>query len=102
MTTSKPSKPEDEYFARVELEKKQKQAEEHRKELDDEEHLRLKELHWMRCPKCGMELHPIVFRGVTVDKCFHCQGVFLDDGELDKIAGHESGFLPGLMSLFHS
>lgn len=100
MTAPKPSKPEDEYFVRVECEKKRKLAEEIQRQLNEEERLRLKDLHWMRCPKCGMELHPIVFRGVTLDKCFQCQGLYLDDGELDKIAGKKSGFLPGLMSLF--
>jgi len=99
--TIKPSKPESEYFAKVETEKKRKLAEERRKALDEAEQIRLKETHWMRCPKCGLELHSVVFRGVTVDKCFHCHGIYLDEGELEKIAGKADGFLPGLMSLFH-
>ena len=100
--SQKPSKPEDEYFARVETEKKRKLAEEHRRELDEAQKAELKELHWMRCPKCGMELHPMVYKGVTIDKCFHCHGVFLDDGELEKIGGKSDGFIPALMSLFHT
>ncbi len=100
MSTPTPSKPEDEYFSKIEAEKKKKLSEEIKQALDAEERKKLKEAHWMHCPKCGMDLHAVVFRGVTVDKCFGCQGVFLDDGELEKIAGEESGFLPGLMSLF--
>ena len=100
MSAIKPGKPETEYFARIEAEKKKKIADEMRAALDDAEHQRLKELHWMRCPKCGMELHSMVFRGVNLDKCFHCEGVFLDQGELEKVAGRENGFLPGLLSLF--
>lgn len=98
--TNKPSRPEDEYFVRVEAEKMRQLSEEHHRQLDEAERARLKALHWMRCPKCGMELRPIVFRGVTVDKCFTCNGMYLDDGEIEKIAGKASGFLPGFMSLF--
>jgi hypothetical protein len=96
----KPSHTEEEYFAKVEAEKKKKLSEEGRKKLTKEDEERLKALHWMRCPKCGMELHPIPYRGITLDKCFHCQGVYLDDGELEKIAGQEGGFLKGVLSLF--
>lgn len=100
MTLEKPSQTEEEYFARIEAEKKKKLAEQKKTQLSTEEREREKALHWMHCPKCGMELHPIPFRAVTIDKCFHCHGVFLDDGELEKIVGKESGFLKGLMSLF--
>lgn len=68
--------------------------------LQEAEKIKLKELHWMRCPKCGMELHAILFKGVTIDKCFGCHGVFLDDGELEALAGKESGFISGVLSLF--
>ena len=98
----KPSHTEEEFFARVEAEKKKKLAEDSRKKLTEEEKARLKSLHWMRCPKCCMELHAVPYKGVTLDKCFQCHGVFLDDGELEKIAGEESGFLTGVLSLFKS
>ena len=42
----------------------------------------LKQLHQMRCPKCGMELKEIEVRGVQVDRCFSCNGTWLDAGEL--------------------
>ncbi len=102
MTIPKPSQSEEEYFARLEAEKKKKLAEERGKRLSESELEQLKSLHWMHCPKCGMELHPIPYQDVTLDKCFHCQGVFLDDGELEKIAGREGGFLKGVLSLFRS
>jgi hypothetical protein len=102
MTISKPSQTEEEYFARVEAEKKKKLAEEALRKLTEEQQRRMKELHWMHCPKCGMELHPVPYKGVTLDKCFNCHGVFLDDGELEKVAGSESGFLKGVLSLFKS
>lgn len=96
----KPTTTEDEYFAREEAEKKKRLAQQKQAELEIQEKERLKQLHWMHCPKCGMELHPILFKGVTIDKCFGCHGVFLDDGELEKVAGGESGFMKGLTSLF--
>lgn len=98
--TLKPTTAEDEYFAREEAEKKKRLAQQKQAELEIQEKERLKQLHWMHCPKCGMELHPILFKGVTIDKCFGCNGVFLDDGELEKVAGGESGFMKGMLSLF--
>ncbi|HSA58946.1 MAG TPA: zf-TFIIB domain-containing protein [bacterium] len=100
MTTQKPSHTEEEYFAKVEAEKKKRLADEIARKLSQEEQRKLKALHWMRCPKCGMELHSIPFKGVTIEKCFSCQGIFLDDGELEKVAGKEEGFLTSVLSLF--
>lgn len=97
---TKPSTSEEEFFAREEAEKKKRMAKENAEKMEESEKAKLKELHWMRCPKCGMELHPILFKGVTIDKCFECNGVYLDDGELEKLAGTESGFLKGISSLF--
>jgi len=43
----------------------------------------------MHCPKCGMTLQTITYRGVEVDRCFSCNGTWLDEGELEKIAEYE-------------
>ncbi len=69
--------------------------------LDDTQRAALRELHYMHCPKCGASLQEIVFRGVRIDKCFGCGGVFLDDGELEELAGNP-GFFEALRSLFSS
>ncbi|MCX4243294.1 TFIIB-type zinc ribbon-containing protein [Paraliomyxa miuraensis] len=61
-------------------------------ELSDEERERLRALHWMCCPKCGLALDEITFRDVKVDKCFSCGGVYLDDGELEQLAGKPGWF----------
>ncbi len=68
-------------------------------DLEDQERRRLKALHWMRCPKCGAELEEIVFRAVKVDKCFGCGGVYLDDGELEQLAG-KPGWLEAMRLFF--
>lgn len=100
MTYGKPSVPEEEYFARVEAEKLKNIALERAGQLSKKQKEDLRKAHWMHCPKCGMELHPVPYRGVTLDKCFHCKGVYLDEGELEKVAGGENGFLDGVLSLF--
>ena len=96
----KPSEREEEYFARIEFEKKKKlEGEKHRK-LKEEDKKRLKELHYMRCPKCGMELIEIDYKGIKVDKCSECEGVWLDAGELEAISRFEKTNLDKLFSVF--
>ncbi len=76
---------EDEYFARVEFDRVKKIADENAAKMKQQELDELRKLHWMRCPKDGMELIEIEFMGVKVDKCTHCGGIFLDAGELDHL-----------------
>ena len=64
-----------------------KLAAEQKKSLAQAERDKLKQLHQMRCPKCGMELKEIEVRGVQVDRCFSCNGPWLDAGELEKLGG---------------
>jgi uncharacterized protein len=96
----KPSEKEEEYFARQEMERKKKAEEEKLKQFAEEEKIRLKELHHMRCPKCGMELNEIEYKDVHVDKCFNCEGIWLDAGELETIAKFEKRSMDKLFSLF--
>jgi predicted Zn-ribbon and HTH transcriptional regulator len=95
-----PSDKEEEYFARLELARKKKIEEEKLKRIAEEEKRNLKELHYMRCPKCGMELKEIDFKDIIVDKCFSCDGVWLDAGELDAVAKLEKGALDKLFGVF--
>ena len=100
-TPGKASQSEDEYFVREDAEKKRKLALQAAKDAVAAEKQRLKDLHWMRCPKCGMELHEIDFRGVDVDVCFNCNGVFLDQGELQTIVTRETqGVMSSILNLF--
>ena len=39
----------------------------------------------MNCPRCSSPLHPRVKKGVEIDYCNSCGGIWLDAGELDKI-----------------
>jgi hypothetical protein len=96
----KPSSVEDEYFARQEFERKKKLESEANKNMAAAERSRLKELHHMRCPKCGMNLIEIDYKHLKIDKCSSCDGVWLDAGELDEIAADQTGKFGGFLKLF--
>ena len=95
-----PSEKEEEYFARMEFERKKKLEEEKYKKFIEGEKKRLKELHYMKCPKCGMELIEIKYQGIKVDKCWACEGIWLDAGELKAISKFEKTGLDKLFSVF--
>ena len=86
MEFQKPSNQEEEYFAREELELKRKLARQQRDALAEQEKERLKALHFMKCPRCGMDLHLVHHGDLDLETCFNCRGVWLDAGELDRIA----------------
>jgi len=96
----KPSENEEEYIARMEFEKKKKAEMGKQNKLDQEEKKRLKELHFMKCPKCGMELIEIDYRGTKIDECSQCRGVWLDAGELAAISKFEKSALDKFFSIF--
>ncbi|MHC4589258.1 MAG: zf-TFIIB domain-containing protein, partial [Planctomycetota bacterium] len=102
MSPQKPRETEEEYFLKVQVQKLKEHAEKVRQAKAQKELKKLKELHWMRCPKCGMELEEITYREIKIDKCFSCGGVFLDDGELEAVAASEGsgGVLAGLSRIF--
>ena len=96
----KPSKPEDEYFAKQELERRKKWAEEQRAKMATAEKERLKEMHFMKCPKCGMDLATLEFHGIKIDKCASCGGSWFDAGEIEQLLQHEKGMFDKVMSIF--
>lgn len=96
----KASKKEEEYFARMDYERKKKFEEERHRKLAEEEKKRLKDLHYMRCPKCGMELIEIDYKGIKVDKCSECEGIWLDAGELEAVSMLEKSGLDKLFGVF--
>jgi hypothetical protein len=97
--SDKPSGHEEEYFARENAERLRKLAAEERSMLADSEKEALKKAHWMKCPKCGLDLRPLVYRGIEVDRCFSCQGTWLHGGEFEKLAGHD-GAVQAILNLF--
>jgi len=98
--TGSPSEKEDEYFIRMDFEKKKKLEEEKHRKLGKEEKKKLKGLHFMRCPKCGMELIEIYYKGVHTDKCSECGGIWLDAGEFETLSKTDKSTLSGLFRMF--
>lgn len=96
----KPSEQEEEHFARMEYERKKKIEGEKHKNLAEGDKKRLKELHYMRCPKCGMELIEIDYKEIKVDRCSECEGIWLDAGELETVSKLEKSGLDKLFSVF--
>ncbi len=96
----KPSEKEDEYIARMEFERKKQIEMEKQKKLAQEEKNKLKDLHFMKCPKCGMELIEIDYKGIKIDECSQCRGVWLDAGELSSVSRMEKGTLDKFFSIF--
>jgi 5-methylcytosine-specific restriction endonuclease McrA len=87
MTTEKPSRNEEEYFARLEAERMERKRAEQARLAEDAE----RKSHYLRCPKCGGNLQTIDVSRVQVDQCPECHGVWLDAGEMDHIMHAEKG-----------
>ncbi|MDP8224941.1 MAG: zf-TFIIB domain-containing protein [Candidatus Lernaella stagnicola] len=92
---------EQEYFARIEFERRKKLLDEEHARMQQVERENLKKKHWMRCPKCGMEMVELEFETVKIDKCTECGGIYLDDGELSQLLQKKNeGFLNRFTKMF--
>ena len=49
----------------------------------------LKKAHWLCCPKCGQAMETRDHKGVEVEVCTMCEGVFFDRGELEGLLEKE-------------
>jgi len=91
MSSDKPSTNEEEYFKKLEFERKKQWEKERASKMNVAEKQKLKDLHFMKCPKCGMDLHAIELEGISLDRCVSCQGTFFDNGELESLLGKKEG-----------
>ncbi len=57
MSPDKPTKSEDEYFAREDAEKMKRLKEKVKQEVLEEQRQNAKVICYMKCPKCGGDLH---------------------------------------------
>lgn len=80
-TDEKPSRNEDEYFARQNLEKIQ----EMRQKLDAERKKAERTAHFNKCPRCGGDLAEHHSEHVKIDECPDCGGIWLDKGEFEQL-----------------
>jgi len=97
MTVEKPSDREEEFFQKLD----QKKVSQIRSDLDkkraEEERRKRKEIHWMKCPKCGSDLREISHQNVMIDSCTECKGIWLDMGELNLLIEGQSQFNKGFV-----
>jgi uncharacterized protein len=78
----KPSRNEDEYFAKQNAEI----IREMRAKLDKERKKADRSAHHNKCPRCGADLKEQHVENVKIDECKDCGGVWLDHGELEQLA----------------
>jgi uncharacterized protein len=83
----KPSRNEDEYFAKRDAELIKAQ----RARLDTERSQLERQAHYMKCPKCGADLKEREHHHVKVDVCPECNGMWLDAGEIDMVRNIDRG-----------
>ncbi len=81
----KPSENEEKFFKEHELKLRMERLQHEQKALAESEKRRLKELHYMHCPKCGQKLTTENYGAVEVDVCPSCKGMWLDAQELEAI-----------------
>ena len=68
----------------------------------ESERKRLRDQHFMKCPKDGHDMKEEVLDAVKVDRCTFCEGIFFDAGELDQLflkRDDRSGFFRRLLKL---
>jgi Zn-finger nucleic acid-binding protein len=86
MKPEKPSRNEDEYFAKEDAELLRKQRERASAAAAEAE----RKSHYMKCPKDGYDLTSSQVHGVTIETCSHCGGIWLDAGELETVSKDDS------------
>ena len=77
----KPSRNEDEYFAKREAELLRQQ----RETAQQARAVAERKSHYLKCPKCGYDLITNEWHGVTIDQCTHCHGIWFDAGEAELL-----------------
>lgn len=82
--SDKPSRNEEEYFAKRSAELLRQQRDAIKKTAADTE----RHSHYMKCPKCGYDLITGDWHGVQIDQCTHCHGLWLDAGQAESLLAH--------------
>ncbi len=95
----KPSKTEDQHIWEHELHLRLQKLEAEQQAAAEAEKRRLKELHWMHCPKCGQALTTEHYGPVEIDLCPSCRGLWLDENELETIVANESSLLRSCLKI---
>lgn len=93
--------PEDEWFARMDAEKKARIAAASADVDAARKAAELKAMHHLHCGKCGQTMLTRHWKGVEIEQCPSCGAVLLDPGELEALAGpDQAGAVDTIASLF--
>lgn len=85
----KPSRNEDEYFAKRDAELLRQQRAAAQQAAGEAE----RQSHHMKCPKCGYALIAGEWHGVQIDQCTNCRGIWFDAGEAEGLLRRDEGGL---------
>jgi uncharacterized protein len=91
----KPSRNEDEYFAKQDAELMRQM-----RSRADEERSEQVRTEMNKCPRCGTVLEEQEREGVKIDVCPSCGGIWLDKGELEILQRVEKGKSGGFFGSF--
>ena len=92
---------EDEYFHKQDQEAKAKLKAKLDAQQAEADKAARKELHYLKCGKCGSDMATTVFRGLEIEVCGACGAVLLDPGELETLAGEDhTGLFTSFFSMF--
>ena len=64
---------------------REQRLEAYREETEKEDRERLRQAHWMRCPKCGNEMKVEQLEGIEIERCSVCGGMFFEHNELQTL-----------------
>lgn len=99
MKTPAPTPPSDEELFLRDMDRRRTTALGRMDRLRQEERDRLRELHWLRCPHCGLEMENVHFHGLQFERCFSCGGSYFDEDQLEQLTVLEPGVLPKIIDL---
>jgi len=91
----RPSRNEEEYFTLREAElikTRHREAQEARRRAD-------REAHFMKCPRCGVDLDTDTIHTVSANRCQECGGIWFDAEQAESLLRSEKGTA---LSLFKS
>lgn len=92
-TSEKPSRNEEEYFAKQQadlIKARREAAERAAREAD-------RKSHYMKCPHCGADLVKEDHDGVEIERCPECRGIWLEASEAARLIRRESKGIAGVL-----
>jgi len=98
MSVEKPMSKEEEFFLKMNQEKINKLRGELDQKRSENEKNQRRQIHWMKCPKCGTDLKEVNHQNVMIDTCSECKGIWLDGGELNILIEGQARFTKGLLN----